>query len=239
MKVPRVRTVPGVPEVLWCLACLVLVLARPARAQEAPVLRAHRVVVEGGMVWSGGYAIGDASAQLRSNAVGATPPLFTLFSTSSRIAPVAHASVRVGFTLTPQLLVECGASFGMPRVGVAITQDTEAGAQELEGEELQQYVFDGALVWHLPVRLGSRLRPFIIGGAGYLRQLHEERTMVETGQIYYGGVGARYWIRGGSGTARSLGLRTDLRANVRRAGIDFENKVRVFPTLAVHLFLSL
>ena len=208
-------------------------------AQEAPALRAHRVVVEGGMVWSGSHAIGDASALLRSNAAGATPPPFTLFSTSSRIESVAHASVRVGFTLTPQLLVEGGASFGMPRVGVAIAQDAEAGAQELEGEELQQYCFDGALVWHLPVRLGSRLRPFIVGGAGYLRQLHEERTMVETGQIYHGGVGARYWIRGGSGTARSFGLRADLRANVRRGGIEFENKVRLFPTLAVHLFLSL
>lgn len=227
--------------VLGCLGALVLGCssAADASAQEAPALRVHRLVVEGGMVWSGNYAIGDASAQLRSNAVGATPPPFTLFSTSSKVGPAASASVRVGFTLTPALLVEGGGSFGMPRVGVAITQDTEVAGQALDGEELQQYFFDGAVMWHLPVRLGTRLRPFIIGGGGYLRQLHEERTMVETGQIYYGGVGARYWIRGGSGTTRSFGLRGDLRANRRRGGIDFENKVRVFPTLAVHLFLSL
>ncbi|MDP2388805.1 MAG: hypothetical protein Q8N52_00650, partial [Acidobacteriota bacterium] len=96
-----------------------------------------------------------------------------------------------------------------------------------------------AVVWHMPVRLGPRVRPLVVGGAGYLRQLHEERTLVETGQVYYAGVGARYWIRGGSGTARSLGLRGDLRANLRRGGIDFEDKARVYPTFAVHLFLSL
>lgn len=95
------------------------------------------------------------------------------------------------------------------------------------------------MVWHLPRRGSARLRPFVVGGGGYLRQLHEERTLVETGQLYYGGFGARYWLRGGSGTARAFGLRGDLRANLRRGGIDFEDKNRVFPTLAVHLFLSL
>ena len=239
---PRVRTVPGVPEVLWCLGCLgclVLVLARPAQAQEAPAFRPHRVVLDGGMTWSGGYAVGDASALLRSNAAGSTPPPFTLFRASSDVSRTPGVSVRVGVTITPQLIIEGGGSFGMPRVGFAIAQDPEVGAQRLEGEQLKQYVFDAALVWHLPLRLGSRARPFVMGGGGYLRQLHEERTLVETGQIYYGGVGARYWLRGGAGTTRSFGVRTDLRANVRRGGIDFENKVRVFPTLAVHLFLSL
>lgn len=227
--------------VLKCCGAVVLGCcgASAANAQEAPALRAHRFVLDGGVVWSGRYAIGDATAQLRSNAVGTTPPPFTLFSASSAVGSVAQSSVRLGFALTPQLLIEGGASFGMPRVGIEISQDTEVGAQTLAGEQLKQYCFDGAVVWHLPVRLGSRARPFVIGGGGYLRQLHEERTLVETGQIYYGGVGARYWLRGGAGTTRSFGLRTDLRANVRRGGIDFENKVRVFPTLAVHLFLSL
>ena len=239
MKVPKVCTVPRVPEVLWCLGCLVLVLARPAQAQEAPVFRPHRMVLEGGIVWSGGYAVGDVNAQLRGNAPGSTPPPFTLFSASSDVSRAPGVSVRVGVPLTPQLIIEGGGWFAMPRVGFAIARDPEVGSQRIEGEQLKQYVFDGALVWHLPLRLGSRARPFVIGGGGYLRQLHEERTLVETGQIYYGGVGARYWLRGGAGTTRSFGVRTDLRANVRRGGIDFENKVRVFPTLAVHLFLSL
>ena len=238
-KVPKVPRVPKVPWVLWYLACIVVLATNPVSAQEAPALRAHRVVLEGGVVWSGGYDVGDINAELRSNAVGSTPPPFTWFSASSKVGSVASVTGRVGFTLTPTLAIEGGGVFGMPRVAVTITGDTETNQQDLEGEQLRQYLLDGAVVWHLPVRLGPRARPFVVGGAGYLRQLHEERTLVETGQVYYAGVGARYWIRGGSGTARSLGLRGDLRANLRRGGIDFEDKARVYPTLAIHLFLSL
>lgn len=223
----------------WGAVVLVCWSAASTSAQEAPSLRAHRVVLETGVVWSGGYAIGDVTAQLRSNATGLAPPPFTLFAASSAIRSAPSVTARVGFALTPRLAIEAGGSFGMPRLGTEISRDVEAAGQALEGEQLQQYFIDGALVWHLPMRLGARVRPFVIGGGGYLRQLHEERTLAETGQIYYGGVGARYWIRGGSGSARSLGLRGDLRGNLRRGGIDFENKVRVFPTLAVSLFLSL
>lgn len=228
-------------RVLRCLGALVLgcLSAASASAQDAPALRAHRIVLDGGVVWSDGYAIGDVNAQLRRNATGSTPPPYTLFSASSDVSRTPSVNVRVGFTLTPHLMIEGGGSFGLPRVGFAITQDAEAGAQRIEGEQLKQYFFDGAVVWHLPLRLGPRARPFVIGGGGYLRQLHEERTLVETGQIYYGGLGARYWIRGGSDSRRSLGLRADLRAHLRRGGIDFENKVRLFPALAAHLFLSL
>ncbi len=228
-------------RVLRCLGALVLGCwgAANANAQDAPALRAHRIVLDGGVVWSGGYAIGDTNAQLRSNATGSTPAPFTLFAASSKVDRAPGVSARVGVTLTPSLMIEGGGTFGMPRVGFSISQDAEAGARTIEGEQLAQYFFDAAVVWHLPMRLGPRVRPFVVGGGGYLRQLHEERTLVETGQIYYGGVGARYWIRGGSGTARSLGLRGDVRANLRRGGIDFENKVRVFPTLAIDIFLSL
>lgn len=226
---------------LKCLGALVLGCfgAVAASAQDAPELRAHRLVLDGGVVWSGSYAIGDSTAQLRGNAAGASPPPFTLFSASSEVGSVASAVARVGFTLTPRLVIEGGATFGMPRVHVAISQDPEASQQQLEGEQLKQYLFDAAVVWHLPMGWGARMRPFIIGGGGYLRQLHEERTLVETGQVYYGGFGARYWFRGGSGARRAIGVRGDIRANLRRGGIDFEDQTRIFPTLAVHLFFSL
>lgn len=219
--------------VLWCLGAV------GASAQDTPALRAHRVVLEGGVVWSGSYGIGDVSSQLLSNAPGSTPPPFTWFSSSSEVGQATSAVARVGFTLSPHVMIEGGGGFGMPRVAVTITGDAETSQQHLEGERLRQYLIDGALVWHLPMRLGTRVRPFVIGGAGYLRQLHEERTLVETGQVYYAGVGARYWFRGGSGAGRALGMRGDVRANVRRGGIDFEDQTRVYPTVAIHLFVSL
>jgi hypothetical protein len=224
-----------------CIGALVLVLscASIASAQDAPSLRAHRVVFDGGIAWSGSYSIGDLDAQLRGNGTGTAPPPVTWFTASSEVASAVSAIARIGFTLSPSLMVEGGAVFGMPRIATSIRGDAESTQQQLEGEQLQEYLFDGALVWQLPFKMGSRMRPFVMGGAGYLRQLHEERTMVETGQLYYAGVGARYWLRGGSGTGRSLGVRGDLRANWRSGGIDFEDKTRVYPSLAVHFFFSL
>lgn len=228
-------------EVLRCLSAVVLVCvsAAVAQGQPAPDLRARRLLLDGGVVWSGSYAIGDSTAQLRGNAAGTSPPPFTLFSASSEVGSVTSVVARVGFTLTPRLVLEGGAAFGTPRVPVAMSRDPEASPQRLAGEQLKQYLFDAAVVWHLPMRWGARVRPFVIGGAGYLRQLHEERTLVETGQVYYGGLGVRHWLRGGSGAARAFGLRGDVRANVRRGGIDFDDKNRVFPTLSVHLFVRL
>lgn len=227
--------------VLRCAGAVVLVFlsAAGASAQGAPALRAHRVVLDGGADWSGGYAIGSTTVQLRGNALGSNPPPFTLLTASSEVGRATTVSLRVGITLTSRWLVEVGGSFGAPRVGVTISHDVEAGAQRLAGEQLKQYLIDSAVLWHLPVRLGTRVRPFVIAGGGYLRQLHEERTLVETGQVYYGGLGARYWLRGGTGVGRALGVRGDVRATVRRGGIDFEDRTRVFPTVAVHLFVTL
>jgi len=243
LRVPRVPRVPKVPKVpwVWCLGCLVvLVLADTAGAQSAeqPSLRAHRATVIGGVTWSGSYPIGSRTAILRSSAVGATPPPFTLFSAASTVDSVAGLEGRVAFTFTRNLAVEVGGAFARPRVSTEISADPEAAAQALEGEELQQYLFDAGAVWQLPFRLGRRARPFLSGGAGYLRQLHQGRTLVEQGQIYYAGGGLRYWLRGGDGTRRSLGVRTDLRATWKQDGIDFENRMRVFPTFTLGAFVE-
>ena len=51
--------------------------------------------------------------------------------------------------------------------------------------------------------------------------------------------GVRYWLRGLPTSSRSLGLRGDVRLNLRRNGIDFDDRVRMYPTLSVLMFLVL
>jgi hypothetical protein len=222
------------------LALCLAGFATTARAQSAepPVLRNHRLTASGGLTWSGGHPIGDSSAIYRTNAPGTAPPPFTLFSAASTVESIAGFEGRVGFTLTPSLAIEAGAAFAKPKVRIAISGDQEGASQALEGEMLQQYVFDAGAVWQLPLRIGRRARPFVSGGAGYLRQLHQERTLVETGQVYYAGGGLRYWIRGGSGTTRSFGFRVDARAMWKKDGIDFENRIRLYPAVTVFAFVG-
>ena len=62
--------------------------------------------------------------------------------------------------------------------------------------------------------------------------------MVETGSVYYAGAGVRYWLRGGDGQSRSMGLRADGRAMWRLDGVDFEDRTRVAPTATLHMFFE-
>ena len=198
-----------------------------------------QVTISGGPAWLGGHPIGTATAELRTNAPGATTPPFTLFTAESRIASCVAGAIRVGVEITSRISVEGGAVFGRRRVPFSITSDPEAGPQQLEGESLQHYEFDAALAWELPQPRGNRLRTFVLGGVGYLRQLHQDRTLVESGQVYYAGGGARYWLWHRPDSSRSLGVRGDLRLNVRRHGFDFETKTRLYPSLSLLLFVAL
>lgn len=218
------RLVPVMAAIAWCLA---------------PVEAAAQVSIGGGVTWSGGYPIGESAAALRTNAPGSTTPAFTLFDTRSRFTPAFGAEARVSVDLSRRFTIEGGAAFSRPRIRFTIAADRESGSQQLEGEALQHYVFDAAVVWRFAPRRAPRLVPFVLAGGGYVRQLHQERTLVESGQIYYAGAGARYFLRGRSDSAKSFGLRGDLRMNLRRQGIDFENKVRAYPTLSLLLFAGL
>jgi len=217
---------------------LLLIISASAFAQGSPELRDNRVTINAGVMWLSGYDIGSATAELRGNGTGVTPPSFTLFTADSHFARATAPELRVGWSLTPRLALEGGVTLAHPRIGVGIAGDSEAASQELLGEELEQYVFDAGLNWQLPIHIGRRLAPFVTGGAGYLRQLHEDRTFAETGRIYYAGGGARYWLRGGHGGTRPVGLRGEFRMNMRRKGIDFEDKMRRYPTYSLFLFIG-
>ena len=233
----------GFGETGWLLSVFaaVLIAAWPdtAGAQEAPALRAHHFTLGGGAVWSGGYDIGERTAQLRGNAAGAEAPPFTLFTSDSRNTPAASPELRVGFAVTRLVALEFGLTMSQPHVEVAIAGDAEAPRQLLSGEKLEQYLFGGNVTWQLPLEINKRLAPFASGGVAFLRQLHEDRTLAETGQIYHAGGGARYFLKGGYGTDRLFGLRGEARVNLRRNGIDFENKMRIYPTLSLSVFIGL
>ena len=87
--------------------------------------------------------------------------------------------------------------------------------------------------------MGTRLAPFVSGGVSFLRQLHEDRTLAETGHVYHAGGGARYFLRGGRASGRALGLRGDARVNFRRNGIDFDNTMRTYSTFSLSAFVGL
>jgi hypothetical protein len=231
---PRTPRAAGTP-----LAAVILILcsAQPLFAQpKRAAVRPDRVTVSGGVTLNGAYGLGDPRAELRHNSVGAPSP-FTFFRIESALDTVAGVEARVGYAVTSLVTLEVGGTYARPQVSIAIFQDPETDARSLVTEKLSQYVVDASGVFHLPYpTLGRRARAYVVGGGSYLRQLHEDRLLVETGRGVHIGGGVRYWLRGSAQSPHAFGLRGEVRYVRRFGGVDFEDKSRGYPAVSLLVF---
>jgi hypothetical protein len=200
-------------------AVLLLAHAAAARAQGPGP---GTVEISGGGMLAGGYDLGRRSAQLTSN-TGTTGGTFDLFSVEGRVKPAFGVVGRIGVYVTPAFAVEGGVQWLRPVNAQRITGDTE-GAPDITAEEtIDQYVFDGSALFHFG---RGAVAPFVYGGAGYLRQLHEGDTLLEDGLEIHAGVGIKWWL----GTR--VGIRGEAGLSVRDGSADEDNKRRSVPTAA-------
>jgi hypothetical protein len=214
------------------ITVILLVTPPPGWAQTSRV----EVEIGGGLL--GGAGLGTGDANLRANATARQP--FRLFTADSRFerAPTVH--VRAAVPLTSRFALEGGVTRSRPDIRTSLTADAEGAAPLTSIEQVDQYVFDASLVWMVDaLRLGDRLVPLVTGGGGYLRQLHEGRTVIEHGQIYHAGGGVKYWLfTRTSGFVRSTGLRGDVRVELVRGGISFEERPRPHAAISGGVFVG-
>jgi hypothetical protein len=219
------------------LAAVLLVCQAVAHGQGSdPSFRPRHLTVSAGGAFAASYPVGDMTANLRRNSTG-TPPPFPLLRAESRIDAAWAADLRLGIALSPALELEVGGSYATPELAVTISQDDELGEGAFASERIEQYAVDVSGVYLIPnLTVASRLRPYVIGGGGYLRQLHEGRFKVETGSTLHVGGGLRYWWRGGRATQRALGARAEVRYVRRSGGIDFEERAKGFARVSLLAF---
>jgi hypothetical protein len=191
-------------------------------------------------LWAAASTLGTSAATLTSNDTSGSR--YTLFDTEGKLRPAPGADIRLAFNISRSLAVEGGFVFTKPEVETRITNDVEsAAAQTIAGERLSQYLFDAALVVHVPrLRFSrDRGRPFFDVGVGYLRQLHEGNTVRETGQMYHLGGGVKYLMTSRRpGLTSGLGFRVDARLNMRSGGFAFTERVRPFVSIGGGLFAT-
>lgn len=221
------------------VVCFVLaVSAAPVYAQRSANSQDRRLEVSGGAGFLGGADLGSADASLRANS--ASPQPFRLFATSSDMgrAPSWHA--RVAFLLNPRFAIESGITNVRPDIRVSATSDAEGALPVTITESIDQYFIDGSVLVMLEeVRIGTRLVPFAAAGGGYLRQLHDGRTLVEHGQVYHAGGGVKYrLVTNSSGAIRAAGLRGDARVYFMRGGISFDDHPRSHLAISGSVFLG-
>jgi hypothetical protein len=201
---------------------------RPAAARREPG-RPGSLDVSVSVLWLAPSSLGSREATLIANNQQGTD--FRFFDTSGEFDGSAGFEARAGYHFTRQLAVEGGLTYARPGITVTISDDAEnAPGATLSGDAISQFFIDATLVFY-PLPRGAakgRLRPFVVFGAGYLRELHGQSSATsgyyaeETGQVYHVGGGATYYFGlRPSGLLKGYGLRFDGRYYFRRGGFTF------------------
>jgi hypothetical protein len=200
--------------------------AASAAAQSQPNI--GRVEIGAGLLWIGPQTAGTRAA---TETASSGAPL-TLFNTTSTLGSAPGAEVRVGVKLTPALEAEASGTYARPVLRTETSGDFEGAAAVTATERLQQYTIGGGANWYFLRRGPSAITPFVHASAAYLRQLHENATLVDTGRVYAFGGGAKIMLTSTSRRrVKGAGIRADALAFVRSKGVSFDG--RSAPSLAI------
>ena len=186
-----------------------------------------------GALWMGRQPLGENTVTETTGAGGARP----LFQSSSELSGASGLAGRLGVRVTGSLVAEGEASYGKPQLRIALSGDAESAAAVTAAETVQQFTIGGGLLWYVPVRT-ERLAPFAMAGGGYLRQLHEGATLIETGRFYqFGGGVSVLLLPGKRFHTEGVGARVDARAVIRSRGVAFDGGLKTSPAVGVSAFV--
>ena len=224
---------------IWLVAiAIALVPALPATAQTRAAVPAGRFEVDAGGGWLGGASLGSADANLR--AAAATPAPYRLFSVDTRLQPAPTFHVKAGFAFNSRFGVEGGLTFGHPELRASVSNDVESAPPIAVAERIDQYSIDASVIVMIrELAIGQRTLPFVSGGAGYLRQLHEGQTVVEQGRVFHLGGGIKHWLMARDrGFISGTGIRMDARLYLMSGGIAFDDGPRPHGAVSGSVFVS-
>ena len=216
-------------------ACITLVALAMAQTCEAQVFvrretpRKGSIEVSGGGVYQGGKDLSNQAATLTRNPTTGTGPL-QLFTADTSLEPVFGGQFRVGYYLSRAIAVEGGVQYARPRLEVSLSNDFESAPAIVAAESVTSYLFTGSLLYHFGS--GSALKPFVLGGAGQVRDLHAGDELIETGVEYHAGGGIKSWFGRGR---RKFGIRIDALVSIRDGGVGAEEDRRTVPTASFSL----
>ncbi len=213
----------------------------PATAQSVrPEWRPWHPVLSIGGGWAGSESLGTVTAETRATGIATlTPSPFPLFQTTSTLDGGPRAELALALPVTPTLAVEIVGTMARPTLTTAISRDAETAPAASASEQIDDYTVGARLLYELSHwSFGGRARPFLAAGGAYLRQLHEDQVLVETGQVWTAGAGLRVWLLGAR-QGRSLGVTTEVGWAWRTGGITFTDGARGAPTASIRLFAGL
>jgi len=192
------------------VVCLLTCASAPALAQKR-----YQLETTVGGIWMGGYSLGSLDANLIANQAGGGP--YTLFKTSSSVGSTGGLDARLGWRASRIFTVEGGLTWSRPQLSTRLFSDVEGAADVTATEKTSQYIIEGAVLASL-ARPGRAITPFVRAGVGYLRELHDGNSLVQTGTSLHVGGGATFWF--GAVARQAIGLRVDGRYYMLHNGLN-------------------
>lgn len=217
---------------LVLLAALTLAPA-PATGQQAA--RGGRVQVSGGAAWIGDSPVGSSSATLTENPTGGR---LTYFNSTSRLEASGGWNARLSVRVFGSLSLEAGVLRTRPDLRARISGDFENAPPLTASAQTTQWIFDGGLRLDLP-RLAfhrGRAVPFLMAGAGYLRQSAQDVRFEEEGHTVHLGGGLLYRLISRPPGPLQVGLRLDGAAAWLAGGLDLTDRTRGAPLLTASFY---
>jgi outer membrane protein with beta-barrel domain len=205
---------------------------QPRRPPPRPAPHAGSWEVGGGVVWVGGFEFGEAQANETRNPTTGTGPL-TLFVSDNSVSAGFGFQGRLGYYLTSHLEIEGGLRYTRPKFESALSADFESAPSVSANETLDQYVVDGSVVFHFMNGASSRAVPFVSGGVGYLRDVHDGNQLIETGTEFHVTGGVKWWL--GRPAPKRLGIRAEGGVSIMDGGFTFDDKRRTEPVAGAAL----
>ena len=234
----RRRLETGYPIVMTTLlryasvTLFVLAIAATCEAQvfvgrEVP--RKGSVELSGGGVYQGGKDLSNQPATLTRNPSTGSGPL-ELFQADSSIEPAFGGQFKIGYYFSRAIAIEGGVQYSRPSLEVSLSDDFENAPAIVASESVTSYLFTGSLLYHFGS--GPGMKPFVLGGAGHVRDLHEGDEFIETGIEYHVGGGIKSWFGRGR---RKFGYRLEALLSMRDGGVGTDDDWRTVPTAAFSL----
>jgi hypothetical protein len=222
--------------VLSVTILLTIVSVVPVRAQTASPTGPGRLEVAFGGAWIGGTTLGSRDA----NETTSADTSFRLFASSTDLASGSGLDAHVGVRVMQRLEVEAFMTYTKPELQTRVDSDFEPSNAPLTiTDTVRELTIGGAALWYPRVpRLGSRLRLFVRGGLGGLRQLENNGTLIVTGREYEAGAGVKIMlVSRASGWWKGIGARADARAVIRQKGVAFDDNAHVSPAISASVFV--
>jgi hypothetical protein len=212
----------------WCASA-------PDAAAQSPV-PAGRVEVGAGIEWLGQSNFGTSDATETVPGGGSSP----LFSTSTSLGSAVGFQGHVGVKILEHLEAQAIGAVSQPTLSATISNDIEASGLVTATDAVKQYVIGGGALWYFPVRKSPKITPFVTGNAAYLRQLHQTRTLVVTGQLYRVSGGVKYLFASRvDSRLKGYGVRAEGGFAARVNGVAFDGGAHYSPWVAASLFMRM